>query len=183
MNIPKKLHRTTDYLYAIVQGLYLRIPYHIPLLARQFIAAYTWIFAAAAGIIQLLFAIAFLDAGRRAEEAAQATTYLSRVYGAPAAVATPDFFFYATVIAMCLVGILILLALPGLRRHNRQRGWNILFYASLFHVIYGVCRIFSEIDGGVLHGLVAFVFSFAGIFVLFEIVPYFQKKTIQKEDA
>lgn len=183
MNISKKLHKSIKYLYGFVQSLYYKVPYHIPLSIRQFIAAYAWIFASAAGVIQLLFALAFLDAGHRADEAAQATTYLSRIYGAPAAVSSPDFFFYATVIAMCFVGVLILLAAPGLRRHNRQRGWNILFSALLFHLIYGICRTFSEIDGGVLHGIVALIFSVAGIFVLFEVLPYFQAKAIQKEDG
>ena len=181
MNISKLLRTTTNYLYHRIRGLYRTVPYHIPLSVSQFMAVYMWVFAIAAGIIQLLFALAFLDAGHKAEEAAQATTYLSRVYGAPAAVATPDFFFYATVVAMCFVGILILVAVPGLQKRNRS-GWDILFYASLFHVIYGVCRIFSEIDGGLLHGLVAFMFSIAGIFILFEILPYFQANT-QKEDA
>lgn len=183
MDMHKNLHRGIEYLYGYIQRIYLMMPYRLSARVRRFVAAYVWIIASAAGIIQLLFAMAFLDAGRKAEEAAQATTYLSRVYGAPTTVAPTDFFFYATVVALCVVGVLILVAVPGLRRHHRQRGWNVLFCALLFHILYGVCRTFSAIDGGVLHGIVALLISVSGMFVLFEILPYFPAKTTQKEDA
>lgn len=166
-----------------VADVYTLVPYHIPLLVRRTIAGYAWVTAGVAGVLQMMFALLFLDAGRRAEEAIQTTTYLSRIYGAPESVSAPDFFFYAALVCMCLLGILMLLAVPGLRCFDKRRGWDILFYALFLNIVSGFIRTMSEIDGGLFHGIVGIVISVVGIYILFEILPHFAVEETKKEDV
>lgn len=183
MAIHEKINTLDKQLQHFVARVYASVPYHMPSFIRRAIAAYIWIVASVAGILQMISALMFLEAGHRAEEAIQTTTYLSRIYGASDGVGAPDFFFYVALVFACLLGILTLLAVPALRRLDKMRGWSILFYTLILNIIYGFIRTISEIDGGLFHSIVAVVISAAGMYVLFEIMPYFLAKEIKKEDV
>jgi hypothetical protein len=65
-------------------------------------------------------------------------------------------------------GVVYLLAYPGLR-DRKKMGWNLLFYAQLVYIAYGVVMLFSDIRGGVGSLFMSLIGSVIGLWLLFQI--------------
>ena len=71
------------------------------------------------------------------------------------------------VIVLAVEGVMYLLAFPGLRDRKKQ-GWNMLYYALLINIVYGVVVMFTDYGGvGNLFG--SLLGSAVGLYLLFQV--------------
>jgi hypothetical protein len=84
------------------------------------------------------------------------------------------------IIALVIEGALCVAAFPGARDRKKQ-GWNLLFYAALVNVVYGVVISFSSYLG-VGRLVWSLLTSIVGLYFLFQIRGYYTgRRAVSKE--
>lgn len=114
--------------------------------------------------------------------AAQVNSLYAGAYSTP--VAGIGFMAWAGLIILAVQAVLFFMAFPALRTY-KKRGWDLVFWASLVSVVYGVvANLFS---GYVNIGQLIFSLlgSAVGLYLLFQIRPYYTAAggTVPKEAA
>lgn len=74
-------------------------------------------------------------------------------------------------ITLAVEGVLMIAAFPG-TRDRKKAGWNLLFYAALINVVYGVIILFSDY-GGAGRFVGSLIGSVIGLYFLFQIRGYY----------
>lgn len=93
---------------------------------------------------------------------------LNANYGLPAApVHRMGFGIWLAVIVLAIEAILYIAAFPGTRAHKKS-GWNLLFYALIINVVYGVIILFTSY-GGISSLIETVIASAIGAYFLFQI--------------
>jgi hypothetical protein len=93
---------------------------------------------------------------------------LSSIYGSqPVVVNRLGFGVWLGVVVLVIEAILYLAALPAIR-NKRKSGWDLLFYALLINVVYGVVILFTDY-GGIGNLIGAVIGSGIGLYLLFQI--------------
>jgi hypothetical protein len=93
---------------------------------------------------------------------------LSAAYGGPAvATGRLGLVIWLSLAVLAIEAVLYIAAFPALKARKKS-GWNLLFYAMLVNVVYGVVTVFSDYGGfGNLLGTV--IGSVIGLYFLFQI--------------
>ncbi len=88
---------------------------------------------------------------------------------------------WASLIIIAIMGVLYILAFSPLK-NRKKAGWNLLFYALLLNVLYGIVGIFINNYGGGFGGFIGTVIGFIiGGYLLFQIRDaYLGKKPAAK---
>ena len=144
-------------------------PVKIPPEGRKTLAGALWWLALVFGILQLWAAWGYWRVGHLIDYA----NSLSVMYGGDVMSRGLGLFYYLTLLVLIVVGVLSLLAAPGLKA-MRKAGWNLLFYSLLVNVVYGVIRLFSDY-GGMGDLFWALASSAIGAFLLFQVRDNFVK--------
>lgn len=76
---------------------------------------------------------------------------------------------WIAIAVLVIEAILYLAAFPG-TRDRKKSGWNLLFYALLVNIVYGVVVLFTDY-GGVGNFLGYVIGSFIGLYFLFQLKP------------
>ncbi|HEY5442242.1 MAG TPA: hypothetical protein VIJ68_01750 [Candidatus Saccharimonadales bacterium] len=99
---------------------------------------------------------------------------LSSAYGVPAATAHRlTFGIWLGVLVLILEAGLYLMAFPA-TRDRKKSGWNLMFYALLVNIVYGLIMSLTSYGGfGSLVG--ALIGSTIGLYLLFQIRPSYSK--------
>lgn len=74
---------------------------------------------------------------------------------------------WISMVVLVIQAVLYLAAFPGLRNHKKA-GWNLVFYALLVNVVYGVVVMFTSY-GGFGHLLGSLIGFAIGAYLLFQI--------------
>ncbi len=74
-------------------------------------------------------------------------------------------------IVLVVEGLLFLVAFPSTRQ-RKKNGWNLLFYAALVNIIYGIAMLFSDY-GGLGKLITSLLVTFVGLYILFQIRSYY----------
>jgi hypothetical protein len=102
---------------------------------------------------------------------------LSQIYGGTPAVATRwSIGIWLTLIVLAIEAVLYIVAFPATRARKKS-GWDLLFYALLVNVVYGVVSAFTNY-GGVGSLVSSLIGSVVGLWLLFQIRDaYLDKKS------
>jgi hypothetical protein len=147
-----------------------KAPFQLPDNFRKWLAKYSWVFA----LIGLIFGIFSVLGLFAVLGLASAFAVGAAVEGVGAQL------FFAWVSLLVLVGYVVLLgvATPKLKRMEKS-GWNLIFYSSLFFMVYNVFNTlrYADLGFGALFSLVwNLAISFVGLYFIFQIRSYFTGK-------
>ena len=158
MNHIHKLEKLLD------ERLNKKAPVRLPKGARAYIADALWVLALVLGVVQLWIMLDRL-----------ALRMLLEPYSPGAVDPHFGFFYYLSLIILTIAAVLLLLASPALKARKKE-GWNMLFYALLATVVYGVVRLFAE-PGGFVAMLFVLLASAVAAYVLFQVRGLFTGST------
>jgi hypothetical protein len=150
-----------------------QMPFQLPEDARKGLAGAMWWLALVFGILQLWAAWSLWHLGHLANELADWANSLSATYGTGEHVDKLGFFFYVSMAVVIVDAVLMLAAFPGLKKFEKAKGWNLLFYGLLVNVLYGVFRLFSSVGSGLMGFVWALVSAAIGAYFLFQVRKYF----------
>jgi hypothetical protein len=145
------------------------VPFKLPDSARKALAGAMWWIAAVFGVLDLWAAYQVWDWGHKANKVVDAYNAVFSYYGVER-IDNLGFFYYLAVAVIALVGVLLLLAVPGLKA-MKKAGWNLLFYALLVQVAAAIIRLFVDgaYGGGFGNFLASLLFAAVGAYFLFQI--------------
>ena len=123
-----------------------KAPFKIPEDGRKTLAGALWWLALIFGVLQLWSAWALWNVAHIADPLVDYANSISAAYGVGPVVNSLGFFYYLALAVIAAVGIVSLLAAPGLKAMKKS-GWNLLFYAMLVNVAYGVVILFEHYGG------------------------------------
>lgn len=93
---------------------------------------------------------------------------ISVAYGGPVVSTNRlSFGIWLGLVVLAVEAVLYILAFPGLRDHKRA-GWDMLFYASIVNVAYGVVILFTDY-GGLTSLIWTIIGSGIGLYLLFQV--------------
>lgn len=99
---------------------------------------------------------------------------ISAAYGGPSVVTHRlTVVVWASLAVMAVQAVLYILAFPALKARKKS-GWDLLFYALLVNVVYGVVVLFSDY-GGVGNLIGSLIGSAVGFYFLFQIRSLYLK--------
>jgi uncharacterized membrane protein HdeD (DUF308 family) len=146
-----------------------KAPVSLPPEARKSIAGILWIIALIVGVLQLWAAITLWQWGHAVDRVSDALSYYTgSVYVAPHL----GVFYYLSLLAMGVVAVLALVAVPSLKAMKKS-GWDFLFYGALIGAVLAVIRLFSSVGGGFDDFLGTAVGTVLGAWLLFQARDYF----------
>ncbi len=145
-----------------------KAPFKLPQEARKGLASAMWWIALIIGVLDLWAAYTFWHWGHVVNEFTDAVNYYTGgAYGHSLGV-----FYYISLVAIGLVAVLLLVAVPGLKALKKS-GWNLMFYAALVEAILAVARIFSDVGGGAGNFFSSAISAVIGAYLLFQVRDYF----------
>jgi hypothetical protein len=112
-----------------------KAPVRLSAAARAYLANVLWVLALVFGVLQLW--VLFDRLALRMLDGTYTDGYVEPDLG---------FFYYLSLTVLMVAAVLMLAAAPGLRALKKE-GWNLLFYAVLANVLYGVLRLFAGAGG------------------------------------
>ncbi len=103
---------------------------------------------------------------------------LSAAYGGPAVGGRLNFGIWLGLIVLAFEALLYVAAFPA-TRDRKKSGWNLMFYALLTNIVYGVIIAFTSYGG--IGGLIGTVIgSGVGLYLLFQIRSSYGKLPASK---
>lgn len=158
-----------------LEGINKQLP-QIPKKGRDVIAQLAPWLALAGGVLTLLSAWWFWQAGHSVNELVDMSNNWSRMYGGPTIESTPSlgFTWYFALVLLVVQAVLLLAAFPKLK-DGKKAGWNLLFYNALLAALIGVVYLFTPNYGfgGLFSSLVG---AAIGFYLLFQVRDHFAKK-------
>lgn len=121
-----------------------KAPFQIPENGRKMIADWSPIIALVFGVIAVLAAISLWRSGYYINDAVRVLNEYSASLGVESRANELGLMFYASLLALLVQGLLLLLAYPGLKRKSKAKGWDLLLYGSLASFAYGVFVSFTN---------------------------------------
>jgi hypothetical protein len=120
------------------------------------------------GLLSLYTAYVLWNWAHVANRFADYANSISAIYGGSPVVTTRlTTMIWVGLAVLVLEALLYIAAFPALRARKKS-GWNLLFYAMLVNVVYGVVMLFADYGGvGTLIG--SLIGSAVGLYLLFQI--------------
>jgi hypothetical protein len=147
-------------------------PVQIPENGRKAIVEYLPWINVVLGVLTLWTALTLWHWAHVASDVIDYANSLTQVYGGPAlSKARLTSVVWLGLIVLIVEGLLLLAAFPG-TRERKKSGWNLLFYAALINVAYGLVMLFSDY-GGVGRLVSTLIGSVIGLYFLFQIRGYY----------
>lgn len=104
----------------------------------------------------------------------------SAAYGGPKVSANRMGFTIWLSLAVLLVEALIYIAAFPATRARQKKGWNLMFYALLINVVYGIVIFFTDY-GGLGNLIGCLIGSIIGLYLLFQIRESYLGKTAARQ--
>jgi hypothetical protein len=137
------------------------------------------------GILQLILALGLYNWARATSGLTDYAQSLCQAYSTSADCGIGNRWsvgLYVALAVLALDGLLLLLAFPGLRARRKQ-GWNLLFYAAILNLVYGVVAAFTDYGSGIMSLFWSLVTSVVGLWLLFQIRPLYTGARVAKKDG
>lgn len=151
-----------------------KAPVKLPENTRKSLAGVMWWLAGLAGLAQAYFAWKLWDDWRIVDQWIEAANNFARAFGVETSASELGFSFYLSLAVLAASAVLLLLAVPGLKAFKKA-GWNLVFYALLINLAYGVIVAFTTYGTfGDLLG--AAIGSLIGAYLLFQVRSHFSGK-------
>lgn len=144
-------------------------PLQLPANVRKWIGDNAWWLVLIGGILSLWSAWGFWQAAH----VLNGLNELARAYGSTTYATELGPMWYAALIGILLEGVLMLLAVPKLKNHQKS-GWNLVFYSSFVSLLVGVVYLLVPAYslGGLIGALIGTAISW---FFLFQVRSQFTK--------
>ena len=144
----------------------------LPANTKQFIVKYAPWLSLAIGVLSILSALSLWHWANAANKIVDYANSMNAMYGSSAAIVdrlTPA--VWIGLIVLLVEGALYLAAFTGLR-DRKKSGWNLLLYALLVNVIYGVAIMFTSY-GSIGSFVLSLIGTAAGLYFLFQIRSFY----------
>jgi len=154
-------------------------PVQLPENVKKFIVKYLPIVNLVLGIFSLFAALSLWSWANTTTRIIDNVNTISAIYGGNEV--TPNrlsLLIWVSLIVLAVTAVLYIAAYPGTKA-KKKSGWNLLFYAALLNLAYGVVNAFT--DYGSVMGLIGtLIGTLIGLFFLFQIRSYY---TVSGEKA
>lgn len=120
----------------------------LPAGAKKWLVTYMPWISLIIGVLTLLATLSLWRAGHTVNELVNYANSLSQAYGG-GKVATVNHLgigYWLALITLAVEAVIYIAAFPALRE-KKKSGWNLLFYALLVNVAYGVFALFADYAG------------------------------------
>ena len=149
-----------------------KAPFKLPANARKTIVEYLPWINLVLGVLTLWTAWALWHWAHVANSLIDYVNTLSKTYGgAQLSAHRLTAAIWLGIIVLVVEGLLFVAAFNG-TKDRKKSGWDLLFYASLVNVVYGVVIAFSDY-GGVGRLITTLISSVIGLYFLFQIRSYY----------
>lgn len=139
----------------------------LPSNAKRAIVAYLPYINMVLGIFTLLIAWGLYQAAHTANQLIGSTSGTLNVYGAQVTVSHLTFTVWLALVVLVIEALIFIAAFPATKA-RRKAGWDLLFYAFLINVAYGIVAAFTDY-GGIGRLLSSLIGSGVGLYLLFQI--------------
>jgi hypothetical protein len=137
--------------------------------AKKWIVQYLPYINLVLGIVTLLAAWGLYNAAHTVNTLVDYANSLTAVSGVTTKVDHLNFTVWLALAVLAVEALLYIAAFPGTKARKKS-GWNLLYYALLVNVVYGIIAVFTDYGGaGRLIGSV--IGSAIGAYFLFQIRP------------
>lgn len=128
------------------------------------------------GIVTLWSAYVIWHWAHLADKYIDFANSLSAAYGGPsvAPVNRLSAMIWVSLIVLVVEAVIYIAAFPA-TRDRKKSGWNLMFYAILINIVYGIVVFFTSY-GGVTNLLGSIIGSAIGLYLLFQIRASYLKK-------
>ncbi len=139
----------------------------LPSNAKKIIVEYLPYINLVLGILTLLAALGLYNAAHTVNTLIDYTNSLNTAYGSKVTVSHLTLTVWLSIIFLIIEAVLYIASFSGTKA-RRKSGWDLLFYALLVNLVYGIIVLFTDY-GGVGHLLGAVIGSAIGFYFLFQI--------------
>jgi hypothetical protein len=144
----------------------------LPASAKKFLVEYMPWITLVIGLFTLLSVYWLWQWAHVANSLINYANTISAAYGGPTVSNRLDLVVWLGLIVLLVEAILYIAAFPALKA-RRKSGWDLLFYALVVNVVYGVVVAFSAYGVGHLFG--SLVGTAIGLYFLYQIRPSYTK--------
>jgi len=147
-------------------------PVQLPENVKKFIVKYLPIVNLVLGVLSLLATLSLWSWANTTTRIIDNVNTVSAIYGGKETIPNRlSMLVWLSLIVAAATAVLYIAAYPGTKA-KKKSGWNLLFYAVLLNLVYGVVNAFT--DYGSVRGLIGtLVGTIIGLFFLFQIRSYY----------
>lgn len=139
----------------------------LPPNAKKVIVEYLPYINLVLGVVTLFLAWGLYHAAHVVNRFVDYANSLSAAYGGTERVSHLSFTVWLAIVVLVVEALLYIAAFSGTKAH-RKSGWDLLFYALLINIVYGIVAVFTDYGGaGRLIG--SLIGSAIGLYFLFQI--------------
>ncbi len=139
----------------------------LPSNAKRAIVAYLPYINLVLGILTLLIAMGLYRAAHAVNYLVDYGNSTLSLNGSRVTVSHLTFTVWLAIVVLAIEALIFIAAFPATKARKKQ-GWDLLFYAFLINVAYGVVAVFTDY-GGIGRLLGSLVGSAVGLYLLFQI--------------
>jgi hypothetical protein len=152
----------------------------LPANIKKIIVEYLHYINLIVGVLTLLVAWGLYNAANTVNSVVNSFNNLSVAYGGTK-IATSHFTatVWAAIAVLAIEAVIYIAAFPG-TRDRKKSGWDLLFYALLINIVYGIVAVFTDY-GGVGRLVGSLIGSAIGFYFLFQIRASYTGKSAAKK--
>ena len=157
-------------------------PFQLPKNVKEWIVKYLPYINLFFGIVTLWAAWALYESAKILDQWADVANSLAKTYGVSGYDKTGlTAFVWVSILVLLVEAVLWISAFPG-TRDKKKSGWNLLFYALMVNVVYGVVVVFTDYGGpSRLFGVL--ISTVIGLYFLFQIREMYLGKSSSAKDS
>lgn len=143
----------------------------LPASAKKMLVQWWPYVTLAAGVLQLLAALALYNWGQDINKLADSVNKFSSAFGVANTVEKLNIFYWLSLAILVATGVIFLMAYPGLKAKKRS-GWSLMFLATLLNAVYGVFSALND-RGGIGSLVGSLIGTAIGLYFLFQVRDMF----------
>lgn len=135
---------------------------------KKFIVTYLPWFTLIIGVLTLFAALSLWQWAHVANNLIDYANSVSATYGGTQiSTSRMSIMLWAGLVVLLVEAILYIAAFPGTRA-KKKSGWDLLFYAAIINILYGLILLFTDY-GGIGQFIFNLIFAAIGLYFLFQI--------------
>ena len=144
-------------------------PFQLPAGLKKWLVKYLPYINLVLGILSLLAALSLYKWARDADKVVNYVNDIYRAYGVNETASVERFTIavWGSLLVLAVMGVLYVMAFSPTKA-RQKRGWDLLFYALLINVVYGVVVSFTDY-GGTNNIISTVISTVIGLYFLFQI--------------
>lgn len=158
----------------VLNDLFVKQAPALPENAKKIIVQYLPWVNLVLGVLSLWAAWGLWSWAHTANQFVDYANRLSEAFGGPKAVDRLGPMVWAGLAVLAIEAVIYIAAFSA-TRDRRKSGWDLLFYALLLNIVYGVVILFSDYGGGIGSLIWSVISSAIGAYFLFQIRELYLK--------